>query len=146
MNIDEIYESPSKVREAIETLEWRNAIVESVFIGYEDHGLLTVSIGCSGGNWSSWGQSFGNQALIDGDAFKNFIEGCLSIMRLSMDDEQLIRVGREPGKTGSSGRINAIRPRPSRNDFPVFWPGADVSRFYVFDADGNYRTTRPHQI
>jgi len=133
VNIDEIYESPKSIRKAVEDLHWENATISSMLMGYEDHGILTISIGFKG---ESWGQGFGGRMLTSGDAFRNFAEGVLQLAQLNGAEGTMLRVGRQ-GNEGWSGAIVAIRP--ILKAWPVFWPGGDENRFYVFDSQGEVK-------
>ncbi|KKM61290.1 hypothetical protein LCGC14_1533150 [marine sediment metagenome] len=134
MNIDEIYKHPDQVLHAIGELNWSNATVQSIFIGYEAHGILTVTLDCTG---DCWGQGFGNRCLDVGSSFRNFVEGCLSLMSLKPEKKH-IRVGRE-GNLFS--QIVALRP--IIDESPVFWPGTKADRFYVFDVGGEVARRGP---
>lgn len=130
MSIDEIYEDSLAVESAISSLVWSNAEVKSVFVGYEDHGLLTVSIGFEGDGWS---QGFHNRNLRPHSAFKNFVEGWLKVGPIHGATGMPVRIGR----AGSSifGDLLAVRPIIKSNR--IFWPGDNAQRFYAFNSDGS---------
>lgn len=49
----------------------RPATIEKVFVGYEDHGIMTVIVSVVG---SGWGQGFGCLALKDEAQAKDFAQ------------------------------------------------------------------------
>lgn len=127
--IDELYNDRNKVIQAFNSMEWENARVDRERIGYEDHGILTVSIAFRG---ECWGQSFGDRMLTNGNAFRLFVEGWLRVTGRDYlgSDGMVLRVGRAPRQD----RIVAVRPL--LESAPVFWPGNDPNRFYLFYGDG----------
>ncbi len=127
--IDEVYENAPSVLEAIGDLTWTNATVKSLFVGYEDHGLLTMSIIFEG---ECWCQGFHHRNLRKGNAFRNYVEGWLKIGPIENVKGKFVRIGR----SGDTFNSDIVAVRPIIDDSPVFWPGEKPDRFYVFDFEG----------
>lgn len=127
MHIDEIYDDPKMVEKAINSLEWENAKIADVFLGYEDHGILTMAIRFEGDIWS---QGLAPRILNQGDALINYVKGWLKIAPIHGAVGKHVRVGKRTGKL--------VAVRPLIESGPVFWPGDKTDRLYLFDSEGNH--------
>lgn len=95
-------------------LHWENARVDSVYLGIEDHGIMTMGLNCTGGGWT---QTFGNRNLNDPVVLDRFIRGVFAVLSINNIEDikgQMVRIGRD------KGLIRAIKP--IIEDFPVFYP------------------------
>ena len=78
-------------------MEYQNAIIEKADIGYEGHGILTISLVFKG---KGWGQGLPGYRLDGCDAMSRFIDGILKTMEVewwSCLVGKTCQIGRESG-------------------------------------------------
>lgn len=81
-----------------------NAKIDSVTIGNEDHGILTLSVGLSG---SGWGVCVGNRCLNTGPGLANTIKALLKCFGVYKVND-LVGLNCRAVTSGCGGTVNVI--------------------------------------
>lgn len=116
---------------------WKHGRVKNVFLGYEDHGILTISVMIEG-DGNSWGQGFGLFGLgahsrdSDQDELERLDRWVQSLLAVFGVHEWDSIKGRPVWALSSSGMIHAIAPE---NQQRVMWARPEEEEKYKAVTD-----------